>query len=278
MEIDKQSVGQRLKYKRQEKGMTLEQVAQYVGAYSRATVGNWEKGKTLPKYHFLEKFSVLFGVSIDWIKYGELTDYIYNILDREMKEKYKSLFNTPIYKKFNGNELDIFSYISDKSTESLINTSNINEDIFEESQNAIKRDELYSKISTLSTQMANDWGERKKERYPNKEDIKNMYLSLRYRSDDTLKTLIDFDDSLINFLSYQENILKRMVQISDFENSFEYMFLNEKNIEDIKKYKSNLSMLITELNDLRDSLNNTLTQNDKYQFLQQYNNHRDEEN
>lgn len=84
MKINKINLGKRLKEKRLQKGMTLEEVAKYVGAYSRATVGNWERGKTIPKQYFLEKFSKLFNVSIDWIKYGEFKEFLYKTVTDEV--------------------------------------------------------------------------------------------------------------------------------------------------------------------------------------------------
>lgn len=84
MIINKKEVGLRLKQLRTEKGMTMKEVADKVGASVYSVVGNWEYGKTLPRPHFLKSYADYFNVPIDWIKYGEFKGFLYKTVTDEV--------------------------------------------------------------------------------------------------------------------------------------------------------------------------------------------------
>lgn len=64
------NIGERLRYLRISKGMTMEETAKQVGAFGRSVVSNWEKGKTTPKPQFMKAYADVFGVSQEWIRKG----------------------------------------------------------------------------------------------------------------------------------------------------------------------------------------------------------------
>lgn len=51
-----------------------------VGNSSASTVNNWEKGNNLPNQERLEKLAILGNTTVDWIRYGELEDYVTRLL------------------------------------------------------------------------------------------------------------------------------------------------------------------------------------------------------
>lgn len=56
----------RLKQLRKSKGITLEQLGEYVGA-TKATIGNFENGNKKPSLDLLIKLADYFDVSIDYL-------------------------------------------------------------------------------------------------------------------------------------------------------------------------------------------------------------------
>ncbi|MHC5268208.1 helix-turn-helix domain-containing protein [Enterococcus sp. LJL98] len=76
MEINLSSAGQRIKQIREKHGYTMADLGKLVDANSPSTINNWEKGNNLPNKKRLEKIALLGGTSIEWIKYGEFSDYV----------------------------------------------------------------------------------------------------------------------------------------------------------------------------------------------------------
>lgn len=75
-EKERREIGDRLKDLRIRKGLTMEEMANKVGAFGRSVVSNWEKGKTTPKHKFMEAYANFFQVPIEWIKYGDYDSFI----------------------------------------------------------------------------------------------------------------------------------------------------------------------------------------------------------
>lgn len=82
-EKTKKEIAKRLKKLRLEKGLTMEKTAKQVGAYGSSVVSNWEKGKTTPKPQFMKAYADAFQVPIEWIKYGDFDQYLYNVITNE---------------------------------------------------------------------------------------------------------------------------------------------------------------------------------------------------
>lgn len=80
MEIDLQTVGQRIKDIRTTHHYSMAQFAKLVGNSSASTVNNWEKGNNLPKKARLEKIAILGNTTADWIKYGDFETFVAAVL------------------------------------------------------------------------------------------------------------------------------------------------------------------------------------------------------
>ena len=63
--------GDRLKFARERKGLTQSAVARHCGQETHQTVVNWEKGRNYPSFDNLVVAAELFGVSLDWLAWGE---------------------------------------------------------------------------------------------------------------------------------------------------------------------------------------------------------------
>lgn len=87
MQVNKKEVGRRISELRKRKNLTMEQLADYVGASGKSTVSTWEKGLTLPRPEFLHKLATFFEVDLNFLKFGTLQNYvnglIFNDLDSE---------------------------------------------------------------------------------------------------------------------------------------------------------------------------------------------------
>ena len=60
------TLGERIKELRKEKGLTQEHLAQKL-SFNRATLASWEVGRSLPDIDTLTKLAEFFGVSIDFL-------------------------------------------------------------------------------------------------------------------------------------------------------------------------------------------------------------------
>lgn len=81
--IENIEVGKRLRQLRDKKRITQQEVSKIVGASDRSVIANWERGKTVPKSQYIKKYADYFGVSEDWIRYGDLMSFTVTILDKK---------------------------------------------------------------------------------------------------------------------------------------------------------------------------------------------------
>ncbi|WP_143344114.1 helix-turn-helix transcriptional regulator, partial [Enterococcus faecium] len=79
MEINLFEAGNRIKQIREKHGYTMADLGKLVDANSPSTINNWEKGNNLPNRKRLEKIALLGGTSVEWIKYGDFSDYVYRL-------------------------------------------------------------------------------------------------------------------------------------------------------------------------------------------------------
>ncbi len=87
MKINKSQIGQRIQNLRQQTNLSMEDLANKVGASGKSTVNEWEKGRSTPNKEYLAKLSSFFGVSEDYIKFGEFKQYVFKVLENELKNE-----------------------------------------------------------------------------------------------------------------------------------------------------------------------------------------------
>lgn len=63
-------IGFRLKYIRVSRRLTIEKISKIIGV-SKMSISNWENGLRNPKSKYIKKYAEYFGISEDWIIYGE---------------------------------------------------------------------------------------------------------------------------------------------------------------------------------------------------------------
>lgn len=80
MKEDKREIGERIHSLRTAKNISMDELAKNIGAGGKSTINTWEKGVTLPRSNFLLKLSKYFGVSVNYLKYGSLKNYLINLL------------------------------------------------------------------------------------------------------------------------------------------------------------------------------------------------------
>lgn len=80
MKENKKEVGLRIHDLRTNKNISMEELAQQIGAGGKSTINTWEKGVTLPRSQYLLKLADYFNVSLDYLKYGSLKNYLIDLL------------------------------------------------------------------------------------------------------------------------------------------------------------------------------------------------------
>lgn len=79
MEINLFEVGNRIKQIREKHGYTMADLGRLVDSKSTSSVNDWEKGRNLPNKQRLEKIALLGSTTVEWIKYGDFSDYVYRL-------------------------------------------------------------------------------------------------------------------------------------------------------------------------------------------------------
>lgn len=83
------TAGARLRVFRKEKGLTLKQIGKELG-YSYVYISKIERGKVEPSRAFLKRLSEVFGLSIDFVLYGDTFErgrLLFSDLKRQIEER-----------------------------------------------------------------------------------------------------------------------------------------------------------------------------------------------
>lgn len=149
MEINLFEAGNRIKQIREKHGYTMADLGKLVDANSPSTINNWEKGSNLPNRKRLEKIALLGGTSVEWIKYGDFSDYVYrltqNIEEKILKEYGETTLNN--YREAFLDEVTIEKITYEEDTKILAAAEKINtQNIFQEVKYMYSPDEDYRNI------------------------------------------------------------------------------------------------------------------------------------
>lgn len=79
-----ETIGTRLKQLRINKNLSMGELAQKMGLSSKGAISRWESDKVIPRASALKAYADYFGVSIDWLKYGDFSQYLYNTVINEV--------------------------------------------------------------------------------------------------------------------------------------------------------------------------------------------------
>lgn len=80
MEVNKQALGARIRELRKSHNMSMESLAEKVGASGKSTINSWEKGVTKPRPKFLSKLSEVLGVEKEFLEFGSPEQYIKSVV------------------------------------------------------------------------------------------------------------------------------------------------------------------------------------------------------
>lgn len=92
--MKKLNIGECIAYKRKEKGVTQEQLADYIGV-SKASVSKWESGLSYPDILLLPELATYFNISVD-----ELLGYSPQLKKEDIKKIYNELSHEFAIKPF----------------------------------------------------------------------------------------------------------------------------------------------------------------------------------
>lgn len=79
--IDKELVGYRINILRSQSNMSMEELAKKIHVGGKSTINNWEKGIAKPKQSNLKSLSNIFDVPVEYILYGDKSEFIRNLLN-----------------------------------------------------------------------------------------------------------------------------------------------------------------------------------------------------
>lgn len=77
---NKKEIGERIHDLRVRKNVSMEELANNIGAGGKSTINTWEKGITLPRPNYLMRLSKYFGIDINYLKYGSLKNYLIDLV------------------------------------------------------------------------------------------------------------------------------------------------------------------------------------------------------
>ncbi|MRI03749.1 helix-turn-helix domain-containing protein [Lactobacillus reuteri] len=87
MKINKKDVGSRILNLRKSKNLSMDDLAKKIGAGGKSTINTWEKGVTLPRPSFLKAIASEFNVSVNYLKYGNLNNYLDNLVRNDLSSE-----------------------------------------------------------------------------------------------------------------------------------------------------------------------------------------------
>lgn len=83
--------GNKLRYLRNQKGFTQQQVADKLGLKNKSTLGSWEVGKSEPDGYTFLKLCKIYEVENIYSVFEEITPVQKSSVENELHEKYKLL-------------------------------------------------------------------------------------------------------------------------------------------------------------------------------------------
>lgn len=249
-------IGDRLKELRINKGLSMDDIAKIIGVSSSSVISRYENKQTKPKEKYIIKYSNYFNVSVDWIKYGDLEDYIFDILMSDLLEKNKEIFNTPLLNKFNDDEVALSKYFSKRILSGEYSTEDAKEQGY-----AVDREEKINYIYDLSKKMARLWNNK---HYPNQDDLKKLYNFIKSQKPigiEDIKEIIskECNNDIVDVIKFQSDIFETFY----IQTAYKYSThrITEDDWEVINKWR----LKIKELADIGNQLYKTLSYNSKEQ-------------
>ncbi len=90
VKIELAEAGERIKKIRKQHNYSMAAFSKLIGNSSASTVNNWEKGNNLPNKERLEKIAILGNTTVEWILFGDLSDYVVHLIKDTMQENVKN--------------------------------------------------------------------------------------------------------------------------------------------------------------------------------------------
>ncbi|EXJ24418.1 Transcriptional regulator, XRE family [Alkalibacterium sp. AK22] len=101
MEVNKKQLGKRIKDIRVNScNSTMEEFGNLVGA-GKSNVSRWERGENIPNDLTLKKIAELGNISVEYLLYGDVREYFYNVIYENSKEFTAKLGEKSPLKLFN---------------------------------------------------------------------------------------------------------------------------------------------------------------------------------
>lgn len=132
MQLNKINIGKRIKEIRKSGSWTLEEFGELIFKASKGTVSHWEKGSYLPNKERIKQIANIGNVSLNWLMYGDVRDYLEELFPREFLEDFNEEFHLQLEKKMKSEEIAYDDYGKILSLAIEVNPELIKKDEFRE--------------------------------------------------------------------------------------------------------------------------------------------------
>lgn len=113
-ELDKNRIGERIKNIRKSRGENQTEFAKIINGTLPA-VSNWETGRNIPNNERLKAIADLGDISVNELLYGDLKQYIYNVLHEELLEVGRLYHKIIEYLKLTDEEIEKITDPNDRN-------------------------------------------------------------------------------------------------------------------------------------------------------------------
>lgn len=93
MKTNKVEVGKRIHELRTAKNLSMDELAKNIHVSGKSTINEWEKGRTSPNKASLQNLADFFQVTTDFIKFGDLENYVVQLIKHEWNQESDGVSN-----------------------------------------------------------------------------------------------------------------------------------------------------------------------------------------
>lgn len=109
--LNKEEIGQRIQSVRKAGGWTLEEFGELVYGATKGNVNQWEKGAYIPTKQRLERIAMLGKVSINWLEYGDVQEFLEQVFPSTANEKFNTKFHKALVNKIERAKVSLDDYM-----------------------------------------------------------------------------------------------------------------------------------------------------------------------
>lgn len=234
MIIDKFEVGQRIRNIRSNLNLSMKEFAVVIDS-KKSTVNSWERGLSIPKLDMLEKIAVLGNLSVNELLYGDLENYVKELIHFYLKDDVEIS---------NENKTTIYNlkpiFLKEKNIHEIVNLINKSEYSYQDEMKILSTIKNYIEKLTEDRTLSHMLGIYEYEREMTSKEVAKLL-------DIPLKEYLNIKDGSIK-LSFEEikNMEKTLEVPPNFFqnlNKIKYLSKNNNSIFTEEDYKKGIEVV-----------------------------------